>query len=182
MRPDDFASVLSAAQQGAGWAFERMYEDLAPAVAGFFRVQSASDPDDLTSVVFVGVFRGIARYSGDESGFRSWVFTIAHRRLTDDRRRVGRTPRVDSLSEAGGMAGGSVEADVFERLATDRVRTLCARLSADQRDVLVLRLVGGLTIGEVAATIGKSVAATKALQRRGLVAMRVELEREGVPL
>jgi RNA polymerase sigma-70 factor (ECF subfamily) len=182
MRPDGFASVLRAAQRGDDWAFERLYRDLAPAVAGYLRVQSARDPDGLTGDVFLGVFRGIAGYVGDEQGFRSWVFTIAHRRLIDDRRRSGRAPLLAPLSEAAGVSGGNVEADVLEQLASDRVRALCARLRGDQRDVLLLRLVAGMTVDEVAILLGKSVGATKALQRRGLAALRVELDRQGVPL
>ena len=53
---------------------------------------------------------------------------------------------------------------------------------AAQRDVLVLRLVGGLTVDEVAAALDKSPGAVKALQRRALLALRKILEREGVPL
>ena len=51
-----------------------------------------------------------------------------------------------------------------------------------ERDVLLLRLVAGLTVEQVAATVGKSVGATKALQRRGLAALQRELERRGVTL
>jgi RNA polymerase sigma-70 factor (ECF subfamily) len=80
------------------------------------------------------------------------------------------------------VAGGDVEDDALVRLGTARVRELCARLSVDQRDVLLLRLVAGLTVEQVAETVGKSVGATKALQRRGLAALQRELERRGVTL
>jgi RNA polymerase sigma-70 factor (ECF subfamily) len=179
--PEGFRSVLAAAQSGAGWALERLWADLAPSVAGYFRVQGALEPDDLTSEVFVGVFGGVGRFSGGEGEFRSWVFTIAYHRLTDERRRLARQPRMELMSDDRGD-GGDVEDDVVRRLATERVRAWCARLSPDQRDVLLLRLVGGLTIEQVAAAVGKSRGAVKALQRRGLVALRGELEAEGVPL
>ena len=60
-----------------------------PAVAGFFRLQRAAEPDDLTSEVFLGVLRNLHRFRGDEAQFRSWVFTIAYRRLADERRSAG---------------------------------------------------------------------------------------------
>jgi RNA polymerase sigma-70 factor (ECF subfamily) len=180
---EEFLTVLVAAQAGGAWAFERLYRDLAPSVAGYLQVQGAVEPDDLTSEVFIGVFRGLERFSGSEPEFRSWVFTIAHRRLTDERRREGRRPRPDELGvETDVAAGGDVEDDVFVRLGTARVRELCAPLSVDQRDVLLLRLVAGLTVEQVAETVGKSVGATKALQRRGLAALQRELERRGVTL
>lgn len=70
----------------------------------------------------------------------------------------------------------------MRRMAEERVRSLCSLLAPDQRDVLLLRLVGGFTVEQVAATLDKSSGAVKALQRRGLVALRKTLERQGVPL
>ena len=60
---------------------------------------------------------------------------------------------------------------MFVRLGTARVRELCAPLSVDAR-LLLLRLVAGLTVEQVAGTVGKSVGATKALRRRGLAALQ----------
>ena len=55
-------------------------------------------------------------------------------------------------------------------------------LSEDQRAVLLLRVVGDLSIEEVAKAVGKRPGAVKALQRRGLAAIRRELARKGVTL
>jgi len=180
---EQFEQVLAAAQSGGGWAAERLWTSLAPAVAGYLRVQGAADPDDVTSEVFLGVFRSLASFSGGEEQFRSWVFTIAHRRLVDDRRSAGRRPRLAPGSETDDAASApSAEHEALQRLGRDRVRQLCEHLVPDQRDVLLLRLVGGLTVDEVAGALGKSSGAVKALQRRGLGALRKILEREGVPL
>lgn len=178
-----FDGVLAAAQAGAGWAFERLWRSLAPAVAGYLRLQGAAEPDDLTSEVFLGVFRGLSGFHGGEEQFRSWVFTIAHRRLTDARRRSRRRPAPEALAdeEQAGPAPGP-EAAVLALLASERVRRLCTRLVPDQADVLLLRLVAGLTVEEVATALGKSPGAVKALQRRGLAALARILEREGVTL
>jgi RNA polymerase sigma factor (sigma-70 family) len=178
-----FEIVLAAARARETWALERLYASLAPAVAGFLRVQRASEPDDLTNEVFVGVLRNLGTFRGDEAHFRSWVFTIAYRRLTDERRAAGRRPQVQSLDDTPDPVDPTdVEADVERLLATNRVRELCAILPPAQRDVLLLRLVGRLTIDEIAAILGRTRGAIKALQRRGLAAVSRRLEREGVPL
>jgi RNA polymerase sigma factor (sigma-70 family) len=179
-----FDAVLHAAHAGAPWALERIYRAFAPAVAGYVRMQGAADPDDVASEVFIGAFRTIASFQGGEEQFRSWLFTIAHRRLLDERRRLGRRATiVDSYAEAVDVpAPFDAEAAALQRLAGERVRRLCEQLVPDQRDVLLLRLVGGLTVEEVAAVVDKSPGAVKALQRRGLAALRKILEREGVPL
>ena len=146
-------------------------------------MQGAAEPDDLTSEAFLGVFGRLASFEGSEQQFRSWVFTIAHRRLIDERRRAVRRPTIMTAdTDLLDRAGGDVEQDAFAELGTARVYELCAGLSDDQREVLVLRVVGDLTVEQVAAIVDKSVGAVKALQRRALHALRRKLERDGVPL
>lgn len=178
---DAFETVLVAALAGDGWAVEHVYSSLAPAVAGFFRLQRAAEPEDLTSEVFVGVLRNLRSFRGDAAHFRSWVFTIAYRRLADARRSAGRGPVLQPFDDGADLpADVDVEADVDRLLATRRVRALCATLPPAQRDVLLLRLVGRMTVNEVAQAIGRSRAAVKGLQRRGLAAVTHLVEREGV--
>ena len=55
------------------------------------------------------------------------------------------------------------------------VHELCRRLPADQRDVLLLRILADLTLEQVASVLGKTVPAVKALQRRALLTPRSEL-------
>ena len=181
-RPDEpFATLLTAAQAGGEWAYERLYRSLAPVVAGYLRVQGADDPDDLTSEVFERAFSNIGRFTGGEAQFRSWIITIAHHRLTDERRRTGRRPmRADA--ELPELPAGDVEDEAVRRLATERVRRLCEGLVPDQRDVLLLRMLAALTVEEIAEALGKTPGAVKALQRRGLAAIRRQIERQGVPL
>ena len=183
-----FAAVLAAARDGAPWALERMFSALAPAVTGYLRVQGSVEPEDLTSEVFVAILRNLRNFQGDEAGFRSWVFTIAHRRLLDERRRRARRPPPEPLTDTAGAlapnspAGDDVVGAVERSLGAERVRALCERLVPDQRDVLLLRLLGDLSIEQIAGALGKSNGAVKALQRRGLAAVGRLLEREGVPL
>jgi RNA polymerase sigma factor (sigma-70 family) len=183
-----FDAVLAAARGGAPWAFERMFTALAPAVTGYLRVQGSAEPEDLTSEVFVAILRNLHGFQGDEAGFRSWVFTIAHRRLLDERRRRGRRPLPEPLTAAAADAGreslsaDDVAGEIDRLLGAERVRALCDRLVPDQRDVLLMRLLGDLSIEQIAGMLGKSKGAVKALQRRGLAAVGRLLEREGVPL
>jgi RNA polymerase sigma-70 factor (ECF subfamily) len=172
-----FDDVLTAAQAGAAWAFERLYRDLAPAVTGYLRLHGAAEPDDLASETFIGVFTGLAGFRGDEDGLRAWVFTIAHRRLLDDWRRRSRRPQLAAeIPEPADAVGGDVEDDVLGRIGTAEVMRLCGTLPADQRSVLLLRILADLTVEQVAGVMGKSVPSVKALQRRGLRALRAQLE------
>jgi RNA polymerase sigma factor (sigma-70 family) len=172
-----FPEVLAAAQAGAGWAFEVLYRDLAPAVTGYLRLQGAAEPDDLASETFIGVFSGLAAFRGDEAGLRAWVFTIGRRRLVDDWRRRGRRPLLveDGADAFDEYSGGDVEEDALALMSSRAVHEVCARLPDDQRDVLLLRILADLTVEHVAAVLGKTAPAVKALQRRALTTLRSEI-------
>lgn len=180
----DFDSVLQAARSGAPWALQRVYEAYSPPVLGYLRVQGAADPEDLANEVFLGVLGKLTTFDGTEEAFRSWVFTVAHSRLIDDRRRESRRPQIGADAHDGHLerAGGDTEQEALDRLGGQRVQALCETLVADQRDVLLLRLMAGLTIEAIAETLGKTEGAVKALQRRGLANLRQMLERDSVPL
>ncbi len=178
-----FPFVLAAAQAGGSSAFERLYRAFAPSVVGYARMQGAADSDGLTNEVFLNVFNAVGSFTGDEGKFRSWVFTIAHHRLVDERRRCARRPRMAGEQvEDQAAAGDDVEEEVLRRSSIERVRKLCDRLAPEQRDVLLLRMVSAMTVDQVAETLDKSPTAVKALQRRALATIRRLMEREGVSL
>ena len=177
-----FASILEAARAGAEWAWSRLYRDLAGPVLGYMRGRGAADPDDLLGEVFLQVARNIGTFEGGERAFRSWVFTVAHHRVIDERRYRNRRPVVLEGDPQPAMVAGDVEQEALEHLGTDRVVALLEHLSPDQREVLLLRIVGDLTIDEVARVVGKRPGAVKALQRRGLETLRRRIGEKGVPL
>lgn len=179
----EFDAVLTAARAGAAWALRRLYDGLAPAVLGYLRGQGMADPEGMTNEVFSRAFRRLSSFEGDSGAFRSWVFTIAHNAHVDERRRRGRRVQEAAPLEDDAAVGvvASAEDTVLQALSEERVRALLSSLPEDQRDVLVLRLVADLTIAQIAEIHGRSVGATKALQRRGLDRLRKMLS-VGVPL
>ncbi|NEE04407.1 RNA polymerase sigma factor [Phytoactinopolyspora halotolerans] len=181
---EQFAHVLAAAQANAGWAFERIFHLFAPRVRSFLQARGSLEPDELTNDVFMAVFRAVARFEGDESAFRAWLFTIAHHRLIDERRQHARRGSVvpSDLTEYHDESGGDVESEAMAILDRDWVGDLLSQLVPAQRDVLLLRVVADLTVDQIAHVVGKSPGAVKALQRRGLGALRRLLEQQGVPL
>lgn len=168
-----FEQVLAAARDGDDGAWRELYVQLAPSVLGYLRFRGAPEPEDLAGEVFLQMVRDLPRFDGGERQLRAWVLSIARHRALDDRRSRARRPVEPATEEviAAATPSGDVEAEALERLATADVLRSLSRLSSDQRDVLVLRLVGDLTIEEVASVIGKRPGAVKALQRRGLQAL-----------
>jgi RNA polymerase sigma-70 factor (ECF subfamily) len=100
------------------------------------------------------------------------LFTIAHNAAIDDARRRRRRVKETRLDSGASAAGGDVEVDADSLLSQQRVDALLSSLSPDQREVIMLRVIADLSVDQTAATVGKSHEAVKALQRRGLAALR----------
>ena len=169
-----------SARAGSDVAFEAVFHELSPAVAGYLRLNGAAEVDELTNEVFAQVHRGLQRFSGDWGGFRSWVFTIAHHRMVDEARRAKRRPPLAVADVADEAATGDVESEALDALSDERLHRLLGVLSDDQRRVLLLRVVADLPLEDAAVTLGKTVGAVKSLQHRALASLRRALEQEGV--
>jgi RNA polymerase sigma-70 factor (ECF subfamily) len=105
--------------------------------------------------------------------------------MQDERRRRLRRPVADEGfddSSADVPVASDAETEALRAIATERVQAVCDRLAPDQRDVLLLRIIGDLTVDQVAEVLEKTPGAVKQLQRRGFEAVRRLMEREGVPL
>jgi RNA polymerase sigma factor (sigma-70 family) len=178
--PPPLGMLVDDARAGCPVAFERIYRLLAGQVASYLRWHRATDPDGLTNDVFVQVHRNLPTFEGDGTRFRSWLFTIAHHRMIDDRRRANRQPRVQGEVADDGVGCGDVEEDAFVVLSHDEVRSLVAVLSPEQRDVVLLRVVADLSVEQVARLLGKREGAVKALQHRALAALRRHLAQRSV--
>ena len=174
MDPDDFAEALAAARDGDQRGFTALWSEFSPRVAGFLRGRGEPEADELTSQVFLDAFRALDRFVGDQRAFGAFLLTIARRRAVDAHRTRGRRPQECAGWEAelDDRSAPSPEEAVLARAGRQWVVDLLDTLSLDQREVLLLRVVGDLTIEAVAAEVGKSQGAVKALQRRGLDALR----------
>ena len=178
---DELDQLVAAARSGGGWAFGRLWEQLAPSVAAYLRGRGVRDADDVTSEVFLAAFRGIGRFQGDGVAFRSWLFTIAHHKGVDVHRRpASREVLVDAVGTGTGHGldwdrARSAEEVAMEQIAGDRALRQLGSLTDDQRAVLLLRVVADLSLAETAEVLRKPVGAVKALQHRALARLRADL-------
>jgi RNA polymerase sigma factor (sigma-70 family) len=172
-------AILDAARGGDERAWAEIYRSLAPAVLGYLRSSGAPEPEDVVSEVFLQVARDLAQFDGNPRQFRAWVFTIAHHRLIDARRSSARRPvePVADVPEPPPEVPDEAAEEALARISAEQVQRVLAALSPDQRSVLLLRVLGDLSVDDVARALGKRRGAVKALQRRGLAAVRRELAR-----
>lgn len=167
------AETIRAAAAADGRALRRIFDVLSPAVLGYARGQGVDDPDALANETLYRALRDVSGFHGDPAQFRSWVFTIAHNLIIDDRRRRGRRPDTVELHRARSHPDGTFVAEAaLDRIDAAEMIRWINELPVNQRSVLLLRLVADLPISEVAQILGKSQGAVKALHRRGLSALR----------
>jgi RNA polymerase sigma-70 factor (ECF subfamily) len=167
MEESVFSAMLTEAINGQGRGFEGLYRWLAPQVTRFAAARDAEDPEGITNEVFLRAFGQLDRFGGGSNSFRAWIFTIARNLLIDAHRARSRRPQVASNDVPERTVPGA-EVEALDLLSAQRVTRLLALLSEDQRDVILLRMVGDLSLRQVAAIVDKPLTAVKALQRRGL--------------
>lgn len=175
----DFTAIVTAAREGAEWAWSALYHAYAPRLQGYLRARGAHDVDGLLGDVMVQVATNLGRFEGTEASFRSWLFIIAHNRVIDERRRLGRRPEVP-LTSHDRPAPGSAESEAFDTLGTEAVLAMLDALTDEQRSVLALRIVADLSLHDTARVLNRSVGAVKQLQRRALLALQKSLSDEAV--
>lgn len=180
--PDDLAPVIEGARDGSGRALRQLYDALSPQLAGYLRARGAADVDVATNEVFHRAFDRLDRFKGTPAGFRSWIYTIANNLLIDEHRKRVRRPNVVASIDPvrHDTSGGNVEDEAMQNLGTADVTQLIDKLSPGQRDVLMLRLVAGLTLAETADVLGRPLGAVKSLQHRAVAALRAAFTAAGV--
>jgi RNA polymerase sigma-70 factor (ECF subfamily) len=187
---EGFAGVLAAAQRGDEGAFARLWRDVNPSLLRYLTVVSSGDHDDVAAETWASVARGLTRFQGDEEHWRAWLFATARRRSVDDGRRrarsrdlaVGSGADLDELCADARSARPSADpADVvLAHQAVEEALAAIRALPPLQAEVLMLRLVAGLSSDVVAELVDSTPGAVRVAAHRGLKRLSQQLDRTGV--
>jgi RNA polymerase sigma-70 factor (ECF subfamily) len=121
----------------------------------------------------------IAKGQGPKTYLKAWLYRVAFNLIVDEsRRRVHRDH--EPLDEGIASSEQGVEARVTSSILQREAWNALDELTVKQRVVIVSKYLGGQENREIARTLNMSLGAVKALQHRGLAAMRRYLERTGV--
>jgi RNA polymerase sigma-70 factor, ECF subfamily len=177
---EQFAQVLAAAKSGSEWAVAALYREFHPGLLRYLRAQEPLEGEDLAAETWIDGAAALDRFQGDEWAFRRWLFTIARRRLIDHRRRRARRPYSGvGLEALDGQPGPDhTEGAVLAADDTEAALARIARLPHDQAEVILLRVLAGLDVADVAEILGKTPGAIRVLQHRALLRLAEELTRE----
>lgn len=167
---ESFEGVLGAARQGEEWGFALLFREFNPRLLRYFASRVPAQAEDLAAETWVGAARQVRSFQGEERAFGAWLFTIAHHRLVQHRRDEARRPIPDSRAvPPEDRASVDVETEVLNQIGTQQAaRAIAAALTADQAEVLLLRVLGGLEVEQVARITGKRPGTVRALQHKAL--------------
>jgi RNA polymerase sigma-70 factor (ECF subfamily) len=163
--------------------FDDLYEQYVDAILNYCysRLGTWEEAEDAAQQIFVNAYRALPRFEARHGSLRSWLFTVAHNEVAN-RHRYRARHRTLSLTEATELFD---PAPVPEEMVVisdhrERLRTLLASLSEDQRRVVELRLAG-LRDGEIATVLGRSPGAVRGVQARAVARLRDLLHRSSLP-
>ena len=162
--------VIRRAQQGDPAALGHLWRTHQHLLLRYFRAKGMADPEDLASTVWVEVASALPRFQGGEHDFRRWLFTIAARRRIDDiragKRRADRLEREQRTHRADAADHSSEPLERRDEL--ERAVALIRTLPTDQAEAVLLRVLGELSVSEVAEIMGRREGAVRVLVHRGL--------------
>jgi RNA polymerase sigma-70 factor, ECF subfamily len=169
--PDELVyEAVAHAKEGDMSALHFLYVRFADDVCAYVRsiVRDPHTAEDITQIVFTKLMNAIHKYERRDVPFAAWIIRVARNAALDHIRASRQIP----LAEVRTSDEGSEQVG-FERGLS--LREALARLPADQREVLVLRHIAGLSPGEIADRLGKTEASIHGLHHRGRSALRAEL-------
>lgn len=169
------ARAVRSAQTGDREAFGFLYARYADDVRGYVRsiVHDQHEAEDVTQQVFAKLMRVIGKYEERDVPFFAWMLRVARNVAVDHLRRQRSIPVEEVRASdrgAGDPAGHRPMSELRDALFT---------LPADQREVLVLRHIAGLSPTEIATRTGRSEGSIHGLHHRGRRALRTELTNRG---
>jgi RNA polymerase sigma-70 factor (ECF subfamily) len=169
--------AVARAKEGDRDAIRFLYLRYADNVFGYVRtiVRHHHDAEDVTQQVFAKLITAIAKYEPRSVPFIGWLLRLSHNVAVDHLRRQRATPTAE-------VFGADERCDEDSGDRAQSLRTALESLPEDQRAVVMLRHVHGLSPTEIAGCLGRTPGSVYGLHHRGRRALCEELARlESVP-
>ena len=165
--------LVQRAISGDAEAFASLYDTYVDRVYRFifFRVGESRLAEDLTSQTFLKAWESVGRYQIRGLPFAAWLFRIARNKVIDNYRVSKETVSLEAALSTQPDPNGRVDEKVEGHLEIEQLRVALRRLTEDQRQVLTLKFIEGLSTKEISQITGKQEGAIRALQMRGLQAL-----------
>ncbi len=172
--PNQEAEWLAGARRFEEKALAAIYDALSPELYRYaFRLLGHRQAaEDLVASTFHRFLHALHAGGGPNEHLRAYLYRVAHNLAMDAYRRKPIEAIPLGEIETTPSKGNNLEEEVEKELAQEKARAALWKLTADQRQVVVLKYLQGLSNQEIALAMGKPVGAVKSLQHRALNALR----------
>ncbi len=167
-------NIVQQAINGNQFAFTRIYDEYFTRVYRyiFSLVGNQTEAEDLTQDVFIKALQAISSYKFKGAPFSAWLFRIAHNQVIDYWRKQ-KKEKTTTLDEAITIASENDPVTMSEQISELEELTMALKqIPEAQGQVISLRFISGLSISEVAETLGKREGTIKALQFKGIASLK----------
>lgn len=184
---DELAAWVGPARAGDPDAVEQLLARLRPGVVRYCRARlgrtdgSYGSADDVAQEVCMAVVKALPQHFDRGAPFAAFVYGIAAHKVADAQR-AGYRNRADATGRVPDRAdpsGGPEEVLLAQERARD-ARALLDRLPPAHRELLVLRVISGLTAEQTGAALGMTAGAVRVAQHRALSRLRSLAAEKGV--
>lgn len=168
--------IIARAKQGDGPSWAAIHAEFAGSIGRFAASKGIRDCDDIVQEVFFAAARNIGQFEGDCGQFRSWLFTIAHRRCADHYRRgVTRTEQTFEVIPEEVDLTTSADVPFWHRGEVDRAVKALGILNEIERDIASLRVLAEMDTREVAQLLEMTPVNVRVTQSRAVARLRRHL-------
>jgi len=174
----DLRELASLAVQGDAGATEVLIGRVRPMVVRYCRARLGRvsgqyhAADDVAQEVCIAVLSALPRYRDIGRPFASFVFGIAAHKIADALRSAVRTAVPTEDLPDGPDERPGPEETVVRYLEAEQARDLLHRLPGQQRELVLLRVVAGLSAEETGNVLGMTAGAVRVAQHRALARLR----------
>lgn len=177
---DEIAIIEQAKKEPE--AFGLLYEKYINRIYNYiyFRVGNVKDAEDLTTRVFMRALDNIGRYRNMGLPFSAWLYRIAHNQVANFHRDNSRTREIsidEMLIPPPQLKTDHPESSALKQESINHLMSLINDLSADKRELIMLKFVEKLSNEEISHALGRTEGAIKSLYHRTLLEMRDRMAR-----
>ena len=179
-------AVVADAVAGDRNALREVLETIRPIVVRYVRARigtaerSGLSADDVAQEVCLAAMQALPRYQDQGRPFLAFVYGIAAHKVADAHRAAGRNKAdpTDVVPERFSVDAGP-EQLAMNADAASRIDALLKILPEKQREILILRVVVGMSAEEVAEAVGSTAGAVRVAQHRALARLKNEITATG---
>ncbi len=174
--------LVKQVQAGNREAMSQLYQRHRPAIYRYAlsRVYNQQVAQDIVGEIFLRVVTYLPKYKVTGAPFTAWLFRIAHNTLITMAKKEGHFQQLPiETVEKPEYSGDHPDQLVEFQLNKEWIWAGLEQIDENQREVVILRFLVGLSLKETAHALEKSIGAVKTLQHRGILALRVAMNVKG---